>query len=466
MIKCPNCGGELKFSPQDKVVKCEYCSSEFDPKELKKQAKEAKKREKIVGATTKATVYQCSQCGAELLTFDETAITFCSYCGSQAMLEGRMTKINNPDYIIPFKITKEECIAAYKKKINKAIFAPRYMKDDIVVEKFRGIYMPYCVYKMSFHDVAVNKGHKYTHSSGNYDYYDDYNLSTPVDSEYQGISYDLVSKLFDKYTKSLPYDFTKAEEFNPNYLIGFYSDVKDVRNDIYDSLVRKTVALDSAKRLNDSHKKTYAKYGCSTKVNMIMSERKIGMFPVYFLAIRDKNKNYIHYAVVNGQTGKIAMDIPFDFKKYILGSLIVAIILYSFINHAMFLLPKGVVIFSCIFLIISCVISNNQLNKISIVEKHYDDLGFTSSSNITKADIKKIKIPFKEKFKKYLYKQFIGIILGVLIVIFNPVSDLYYYGVAIINFLLAIWSFYDIVKERNLLVSSKLPQLERRGGDE
>ena len=161
MIKCPNCGGEMNYSPGDKVVKCEYCSSKFNPKELNIEAKEAKKTEKQIDSTTKATAYRCSQCGAELLTFDETAITFCSYCGSQAMLEGKMTEINNPDYIIPFKITKEQCIEAYKKKINKAVFAPRYMKDDIVVEKFRGIYMPYCVYKVSYHQNSKNIGHKY-----------------------------------------------------------------------------------------------------------------------------------------------------------------------------------------------------------------------------------------------------------------------------------------------------------------
>ena len=464
MIKCPNCGGELQFSPEDKIVKCQYCSSEFDPKELSVEAKVATKREKIVDDKIKATVYGCSQCGAELLTFDETAITFCSYCGSQAMLEGKMIEINNPDYIIPFKVTKEQCIAAYKRKINKALFAPSYMKDDIVVEKFRGIYMPYCVYKASYHDIAVNKGKKYTHSKGNYDYYDNFDLSGQVDTDYQGISYDMVSKLFDKYTEALPYDFTKAEVFNPNYLIGFYADVRDVSNNIYDGMVNDIVKEDTTKKL--AKNKTFARYSCLPKIEPVITERKIGMFPVYFLAIRDKNKNYVHYAVVNGQTGKVAMDIPFDFKKYIFGSLIIAALIFLVLNHGLILLPKGIILFSIVFLVISFIISTAQLDKISLVEKHYDDLGYTATNNISKAQQKMAKMPFKEKVKKYLFKQLIGIALAILVFMINPVSDTYYYGVAIINFLLAIWSFYDIVKERNLLVSSKLPQLEQRGGDE
>ena len=48
----------------------------------------------------------------------------------------------------------------------------------------------------------------------------------------------------------------------------------------------------------------------------------------------------------------------------------------------------------------------------------------------------------------------------------NFVDDLYYYGSAVITLCLVIWSFYDLVKEHNLLVSTKLPQLEKRGGNE
>lgn len=48
----------------------------------------------------------------------------------------------------------------------------------------------------------------------------------------------------------------------------------------------------------------------------------------------------------------------------------------------------------------------------------------------------------------------------------NFVADAYYYGASSIIFLLVILSFYDLVKEHNLLVSNKLPQLEKRGGSE
>ena len=65
-----------------------------------------------------------------------------------------------------------------------------------------------------------------------------------------------------------------------------------------------------------------------------------------------------------------------------------------------------------------------------------------------------------------IIKQVIGISLGIFVLFMNFVADIYYYGAASIIFLLVILSFYDLVKEHNLLVSSKLPQLEKRGGSE
>ena len=53
-----------------------------------------------------------------------------------------------------------------------------------------------------------------------------------------------------------------------------------------------------------------------------------------------------------------------------------------------------------------------------------------------------------------------------LVLFINFVSDIYYYGSVIIVLLLIILSFYDLVIEHNILVSTKLPQLEKRGGDE
>lgn len=485
MIKCPNCGGELKFSPKDKVVHCDYCDSNFKPDELKREAKSAKEVK-----TIEANSYRCRECGAELLTFDDTAITFCSYCGSQAMLDAKMVKINNPDYVIPFTLTKEDCIAAYKAKLNKALFAPSYMKKDFVVEKFRGIYMPYCIYKVAHHGKTISRGHKYEKRVGNYDYYGDYEISGDVDATYDGLSYDVISKLYDKYTHSIPYNFKEAKEFNLNYLIGYYADSMDVKNNIYDGEAIAIARGDAVKEMRKD--KIFAKYGClNPTINPYIESRKIGMFPLYFLSIRNKDDKHIYYAVVNGQTGKIAMDLPIDYKKYFLFSLILAVPIFFLLNGissalmslpgGLILLPKGILAFSILVSIVVLVFSISQIKEIANNENHYYDIGYNSvnktenesTSNVVTLNKKTSKITTLNKkklitkeTKKFIYKPIIGIVIAVLIYIISPADDIYYYCGSIVNFLLIVWSSLDLIKEHNMLSTNKLPQFEKRGGDE
>lgn len=482
MIKCPNCSAELSFDVDAQQVTCEYCGSKFDPKELTATVKSAGEQEEIIDPNNaiEGKSYTCSQCGAKLMTFDETAITFCSYCGSQAMIESKMMKTNKPDYIIPFKKNKDQCIKAYKKKLSKALFAPSYMKSDIVVSKFRGIFMPYCVYTLGKKGIISNDGSKFKKRRGDYDYYDDYRIDSDIDAEYQGISYDLVSKFYDQFSHAIPHDYREACEFNPNYLTGFYADTKDVANNIYDGEAIKLARNDSYHYL--SKRKEFRKYGCShPKANLDITDRKIGMFPIYFLAVRDKKEEKVNYAVVNGQTGKVAMDLPIDFKKYIIGSLLLTIPIFLLFELTLFLLPTLVVLLAIIFSLISVCISNSQLNKVYARENHTEDRGYLKAvknevlpvvddddkeKKVPKIKQKVPKMPFKEKLTKYMYKQIIAIIIAVIVLAMEPVHDYYYYGAAILSLLLTIWAFYDLVKEHNLLVSSKLPQLEKRGGDE
>lgn len=452
MIKCPNCGAELEFSAKNQLVTCEYCRSTFNPKELKTKVHVSQEVEQYEGKA-----YLCSQCGASLLTFDETAITFCSYCGSQAMIESKMMKQNSPEYIIPFSKTKEQCINEYKKLISRCIFAPSYMKADITVSKFRGIYIPYCIYTLAFHGKTSNNGSRYSHRSGDYVYYNDYVIHAQVDADYEGISYDLISNFYDKFSHAIPFDFKKSEKFNPNYLSGFYADTSDVDNDTYSGEAKSVASIDASSKLG--RRREFSRYGChNPKVGLQVVDKKTAMFPIYFLAIRHKDNKSVHYAVVNGQTGKAVADVPIDFKKYLLFSLVLVLPIFLVLNYLLVMTPKEVSTFSIGVALFSIVISLIQLKSINNRETHADDLGY----------IYKVKgqIPKKTHKFKYIYKPIIAVLISLFVLGINFVNDIFYYGATIITFILIILSFKDLVKEHNLLVSSKLPQLGKRGGDE
>ncbi|MBR4618896.1 MAG: hypothetical protein IKO49_06290 [Bacilli bacterium] len=494
MKKCPNCGSELRFDPKSQEVICLHCDSMFNPEELTVTEKHASEQNMFESGKA----YTCSQCGATLMTFDETAITFCSYCDSQAMIESKMKDINHPDYIIPFSVTKEEAIKKYKSKVSKSLFIPSYMKSDAVVNKFRGIYMPYAIYKTKSDSTCTNKGSKFSHSSGNYDYYDDYTITSEVDATYEGMSYDLLSKYYDKYSESLPFDFKQVKPFNSNYLIGFYADTKDVEEDRYNSEVCNKVSKSSYKFMKK--RKEFSKYGCSKpKAKFHVEETKIGMFPVYFLSVKSKDNEHINYAVVNGQTGDVVIEFPIDFKKYIFLSLILVAPLYFLLTFLPVITAKAIASFSILSSFIGIYIFVKQKEKMNINEKHLDDKGYLSKTETkkeqtkkqTKNDMNKILIIISIIgsligtlvslnlgivylilallifiLNKSIKRQLITILIPTIILILNPVNDIYYYISAFIAFILIILSFYSLIKEHNKLVTSKLPQLEKRGGDE
>ena len=463
MAKCPHCGAEFKFDARKKLVHCDYCGSDFNPKELKKEVKQSKKREDLISGKT----YSCTQCGATLMTFDETAVTFCSYCSSQNIVENEVIKEKAPDLIIPFSKTEEECIKNYKRKISNFLFSPSYMKSEMVVKKLRGIYMPYAVYKLVHTGDCVNKGKKYSHRSGDYVYYDDYDIHADVDASYSGISFDLLSKFYDDYSQSIPFNAKEAEEFNPNYLPGFYADKGDVEVDTYYSDACTIASRDSTRFLKSQ--KIYSKYGCSNPtVGFGVSEKKYAMFPMYFMAIRSKDDKHIHYAAINGQTGKVAADMPISFPKYILFSLILTIPIFLFINIFPVILPRLVSFFTILMGIIAWCICASQIKKCNDRDGRYNDKGYSQQFMVEDENGKK-KRKKSNKYKvkaKYWVKYLIAIILSLLMVIFNPINDAWFYGAAIIGLTLIIWSFYDLVKIHNQLVSRPIPQLEKRGGDE
>ncbi len=479
MIKCPSCGGEMQYDPKNQKVKCQYCGSLFDTQELEKNMKESKAQED----TYEGKQYQCTECGATLLNFDDTAITFCSYCGSQAMLEDKMITQNNPDVVIPFQKTKEECIEAYRQKVSQFVFAPSYMKSDTVVDRFRGIYMPYGIYDLKYEGSATSIGQKYSCRRGDYNYYDDYSIvAEDVNTSYHGVSFDLVSKFYDNFSTSIPFLIKDAVPFNPAYLAGYYADCLDVKKEVYDNMAKSIVMPDLQKRFQ-SHKE-YARYGCTAPNIILKTEPKVGMFPVYFLAIRNQKNDAIHYAVVNGQTGKVAIEIPIDFKKYFLLSVIIAMVIFVLLNMSTTLKPTTVLVFSLVASIISFFFSKAQLRRIKEKVEHSTDIGYTSvhrnaplkgdkpsemgmnaALKAAAQDKKQKQKEDKKLSRKFLFKEILAILISAIVLCMHMVEDTYYYVAAITALVLVVLSFSDLVKEHNLMVSNKLPQFEKRGGD-
>ena len=142
--QCPTCTGPLQFDGASGKLSCEFCGSSFpvaeiealyagkDAKAAEAQAKAEARREQAQNAADDGwdtselnndwgseaegmRAYNCPSCGAELICDETTAATSCPYCGNPAIVPGQLGGTLKPDYVLPFKLKKEDAIKALKK---------------------------------------------------------------------------------------------------------------------------------------------------------------------------------------------------------------------------------------------------------------------------------------------------------------------------------------------------------------
>ena len=163
--KCPNCSAPLSFQPGHDKVTCEYCGTEFEVKTIEEmfnkqeeraaqaaEAKEAKWDTEHAGSeftedeSAFLKTFTCSSCGAELVCDENTMATECCYCCNPTMIPSRFKGMLKPDYVIPFKKTKEEAVEALKKFYEGRKLLPDAFTTNNRVEDIQPRYVPFWLF--------------------------------------------------------------------------------------------------------------------------------------------------------------------------------------------------------------------------------------------------------------------------------------------------------------------------------
>lgn len=541
MYECPNCGGNLRFDISSQKMACIYCGTHVDPYSVKKET------DAIEEQYFEATVITCSQCGGELYSTDNEATSFCSFCGAATILTSRISKEKRPDFIVPFKKTKEDCKHAYGQKMRKAFFVPKRLRDPQYIDGFRGIYMPYWTYQLVQKGTVSIEGEK-SHREGNYVYTDHYQLKGDMDNYYLGYSYDASTSFYDNISEALaPYDAKELVHFTPAFLSGFYADTADIGPEVYlDDAVEQ--AEESTFRIfkvesgfkdykiASREKNTPPEKGFKTRLRKADNT----MYPVWFLSYR--NKDRVAYATVNGQTGKVAVDMPIDPKRYLAASLVLAVPVFILLNLFFTFKPVAVLGVSVALVFASLVIYIQELKAIFKKENNLEDKALNwkkgqgkEQNALSDVDGRQVQASVKKTKKRRKFWRALWMILGIYvgiflfaglsvifevdsffelllvavwpvsvvgtlaygvigirkerqvrekgvspgllismvvvavsagIGIFKPVSDIYYYAGVILTLGAVLFNFVDIIKNYNRLAMRRLPQFDKKGGDD
>jgi len=327
IYQCPNCASALIYDPEQNCLVCHHCDSTFQPEEIK--------TDYMPKLRMNFHIYSCTACGAEIMVTENEAATFCVYCGQPVIVFDRVSSELQPDYIIPFKTTKEAAHASLRYSIRKKFFVPKEFKN-FKPDTLRGIYIPFWLYDIDYTDRQYYSitGQTALADSGYY-----YKNAT---IHFKDFPISASTTLSDEELRLLgKYYLEEMEAFNPGYLSGFYADRYNINY-----LQTKSDVLKKAEEIFDyeMQQPLEQKYQHSSihvvRKSPIAQIKKIRyvLLPVWFMTFQYKNKPYT--LLLNGQTGCAAGNLPIHKGKAALMFLLSAITvtpIFAFLSHYIYL---------------------------------------------------------------------------------------------------------------------------------
>ena len=374
-MKCPKCNGTLYFNIKEQKLKCRHCSSIFDINEYHGN----NAADEILFED--ARFYTCKNCGAELICDDSEAVVYCNYCGSEQLLESSMKGINEPKKIIPFSISKDKCKKIYEKELKNKLYVPKEFKDPEFIEKFRPFYIPYWMYYVKFREEPIEVEGTKSYTSGSYDYTDTYNVKVRIKDEgLYGVPYDASRNFDDSIAEQIaPFNRKELVDYKDAYLAGMYADVPNVDANVYEEEVLDTATRKAIEDLGKAAGGLTLNIPNNVKKQQqLLDARYEGgeavYLPVWFLTWRKGNR--VAYAVVNGQSGKIHVDLPADLGQFTAYTFLGAALIYLVLSLLVTVTSRFVLWFAALLAYLVARSYRKELKQIRDRENHVFDKGY------------------------------------------------------------------------------------------
>jgi len=329
--QCPACTGPLHFEADSGKLECAFCGSSYelaqiealyDREEERRGADEGDWDVSALGgdwgaAADKLQVYSCPSCCAELICDETTAATSCPYCGNPSVIQGQFSGSLKPDFVIPFKVKKEEAIAGLKKHYKGRPFLPAAFRRENHLQEIKGVYVPFWLFDGEADCEALyDCGRTYTYRSGSCDviHTDHYEVLRRGTVHFQRIPVDASTKMPDDYMDSIePFDYAQLKPFSVGYLPGYLADKYDVSAEESGRRADERAENTAESCLRGSVSEYSSVAERHRSIRLRRGEVKYALLPVWLLSTRWNGENWLF--AMNGQTGKFVGKLPVDRKK-------------------------------------------------------------------------------------------------------------------------------------------------------
>ena len=263
------------------------------------------------------THYLCRFCKSKFIKLSTEKTLSCPYCGKDAESYNPPDNSGMPDFIIPFKVSREDAAKRFSEIAKTVPFLPDEYKTLDAESLLQGFYIPFwlfdgrCNAKLTYH---AQKIHNFRNIRGMpYSYFESFKISREGEVDFEDIPVDASIQADNAYTEALePYDSSEIVPFSEEYLTEFFAEKANVSSrdaeDRANERLHRTLEKDFSEDITEFENvsRDDASYGLSHK------NSDCNLMPVWMMSL-NYNGNLYRYAV-NGQTGKVVGEIPISIK--------------------------------------------------------------------------------------------------------------------------------------------------------
>ena len=327
--QCPACGGPLHFASAEQKLVCDYCDSRFEVEEVEALYRErqdkADAKADAAAAAPKPAVddavqelaqnagYICSSCGAELVSDGTVAVTTCPYCGNPAVAPGQLSGDFSPDLVIPFKLGRDDVMAALKEHYKGKILLPKSFVTGNHIDEVQGVYVPFWLYgarvdgEVCFdatNETVTEESDRTVTTTDHYDAYRKGNISfkrVPVDGS---------SKMPDGHMDAIePFDYDALRPFSVAYMPGYIANRYDEDCETCKARAERRMEESTISALRETVVDEYDDATVESKqLDYTWEDSDYALFPVWMLSTSWNGKSYLF--AMNGQTGRMVGELP------------------------------------------------------------------------------------------------------------------------------------------------------------
>lgn len=355
--RCPHChASDITYDIKKRKLICNYCHTEFEGKDvtgIEKNVQNLRGETRTTGTSTvkhdnEIVTLKCSGCGAEIVVnASETLNVRCHWCRSILSIHSKVENGAIPDYILPFYLDKDIAKTQIEKFVKKRRFyANSRFKKEFSSENIMGVYFPYILVDANCHANFQGHGGIVTGShekvvgkdkDGNeiketiYDI-DIYKVGREFDIQINDLSLEASKDKIKKERKDkttniinaiMPFDTKSCVQFEPNYLIGYTSEARDINIENIEHKVEQSIADVARYSINPDIRKYDAGVTWDRENVFLLGTQWVSAYlPVWLYSFQTKKKQ-IHYIAVNARTGETMGSVPFNrFKLFLVSFLI------------------------------------------------------------------------------------------------------------------------------------------------